>query len=250
MNKFDLHDDIYISDKIKSLSSPLTTVINIISVPPKIWRSKTKNKYKPMDFIDVDKDLYTFIHYGKTTKHTPSWISRPRSEIILWRSSLFQQELEGNFVLEFTTDDFTHRSVLRIIHDNWDYFCQFGVARPILDSEFCVNTGDAKTIYCHQSNYGVHDAKIIVDQISQLKSNGWIRDCVGPWGTLLLLATKSYRESCVDINKFVCKLCASYRPLKYATQSFEFSIPHCSDILLMLTPVITRFECEYVIRRI
>ena len=66
-------------------------------------------------------------------------------------------------------------------------------------------------------------------QISQLENNGWIRDCVGPWGDLLLLVDKPHEESCNNINKFVQKLCVSYWSLNGVTRSFEFLIPRCSD---------------------
>ena len=66
-------------------------------------------------------------------------------------------------------------------------------------------------------------------QISQLENNGWIRDCVGPWGDLLLLVDKPHEESCNNINKFMQKLCVSYWSLNGVTRSFEFLIPRCSD---------------------
>ena len=115
---FDLHDSICIPDKIKYLSSPLTTFVNFISVPPKIWHPKPKNKYALIDCTDVDEDLHTFKHYSKAMKHTPSWKPRNRFDIISWSSSNFLQELDYNFVIESMTNDFTYRFVLQIIHDN------------------------------------------------------------------------------------------------------------------------------------
>ena len=73
-----------------------------------------------MNCTDVDEDLYVFKHYCKYMKLTPSWTPQPRSDIIPWYSSLYQQELEDKFIIDFTTDDFTRRAVLQIIHDNWD----------------------------------------------------------------------------------------------------------------------------------
>ena len=69
MNEFDLNDGICISGKIRSLSSSLTTVVNVISIPPKIWYPKAENKYKPMNCTDVDEDLYTYKYDGKVIKH-------------------------------------------------------------------------------------------------------------------------------------------------------------------------------------
>ena len=40
MTRFNFHDGRSLPDNIKSISSPLVSTINIISVPPKIWREK------------------------------------------------------------------------------------------------------------------------------------------------------------------------------------------------------------------
>ena len=65
--------------------------------------------------------------------------------------------------------------------------------------------------------------------IQILEDNDWICDCVGPWCFLLLLATKPHQEGCKDIKEFIRRLCISYLPLKSATRSFEFTIPHLID---------------------
>ena len=127
-----------------------------------------KNKYTSMNRTDVDEVLYIFKRYGKEMKHTPSWIPQPRSDIIPWYSSLYQQELEDKFIIDFTTDDFTRRAVLQIIHDNWDSFIQLRATRPMLDFEFVIDTGDAKAVCYRQPTYGVYEANIMVDYISQL----------------------------------------------------------------------------------
>ena len=89
-NRLDLHDSCCKPDKIESITPPLISVVNIISVPLKICRPKQKNKYKSMVCIDVDDDLYIFKNYGKALKRTPSWKLRARSNLIPWNSFLFQ----------------------------------------------------------------------------------------------------------------------------------------------------------------
>ena len=49
-------------------------------MPPKIWRPKAKNNYKPIIFDDVDDDLYVLKRYGKAMKRTPALKPRPRDE--------------------------------------------------------------------------------------------------------------------------------------------------------------------------
>ena len=203
--------------------------VNVISVPPKIWRPKQKTNYKPMICTDVDEDLYIFKSFGKSMKRAASWTPRPRSDVIPWNTSLFQEELDNNFNIGSTIDDSTRNAVIQIIKDNWDSFCEVGAARPMLDFEFCIDTGDAKPTCCRQPKYGVHEGKIMSKQISDLENNNWIRDCTGPWGALLLLAAKPHQESCTNIDQFVWRLCVSYRALNGVTRSFEFPIPRCSD---------------------
>ena len=70
----------------------------------------------------------------------------------------------------------------------------------------------------------IHDGPYI-----PVRNNNWIRDCAGPWGSILLLVTKPQQASCVDIDEFVWRLCISYRPLNSVTRSFEFLITCCSD---------------------
>ena len=41
-------------------------------------------------------------------------------------------------------DSYTRRAALQIIKDNWDYFCEAGAARSMLDFEFYIVTGGVK----------------------------------------------------------------------------------------------------------
>ena len=67
-----LHDVSNLPDKIKYISPVVTTTVNVIFVPPKLWRSKPKNKYKLMIFTDVNEktsinivvNQWLFLHYG------------------------------------------------------------------------------------------------------------------------------------------------------------------------------------------
>ena len=116
-------------------------------------------------------------------------------------------------------------------------------------------------MWCRQSTYDVYEAKIIVYHTPELKANDSIREYEGPWGDLLLLSIKPHQEYCVNIENFVWKLCVS--PLNGVTESFEIPIPRYlivlkispthtgvySLFLFMFTPVTTRLECMYVIRR-
>ena len=74
----------------------------------------------------------------------------------------------------------------------------------------------------------------MTEHITQLRIIHQIRDCTGPWGTLLLLAAELHQEYCFHIDKFVWRLCVSYHQLNSVTRSFEFPIPRCSDSIKYL----------------
>ena len=63
--------------------------------------------------------------------------------------------------------------------------------------------------------------------IKVLEDNDWICDCVGPWGSLLILTVKPHQEEHKENNDFICSLCVNCRPLNSVTRSFEFPIPRC-----------------------
>ena len=118
-------------------------IINVITVPPKIWRKKAASNYKPLVYNDVDEDLYSFKPFGKCVKRSTSWKPRLRSDLIHWNKSLDSPELERDFRMGDQADDPTRHSVLSIIKSNWDSFCARGVSRPVLDFEFCIDTGNS-----------------------------------------------------------------------------------------------------------
>ena len=71
-----------------------------------------------------------------------------------------------------TIDPALRRSVLSIIHDNWDFFCEQGVSRPISDFGFFLDTGDSQPVYYRQLVYGIQEQKIITKHIHILNDNG------------------------------------------------------------------------------
>jgi len=55
---------------------------NSLTVPPKNWWPKAKNNYKPINYEDIDDDLFVLEHFGKTMKRSPTWTHRPRSSFL------------------------------------------------------------------------------------------------------------------------------------------------------------------------
>ena len=155
--------------------------------------------------------------------------SRLRSDIIIWNEFLDTTTLLRDFRIGEHVDAYIRQSVLSIIKSNWNYFGQRGVSRPVLDFEFCIDTGDSVPVCCLQPKYGFHERNIINQYITALENSGLITDCEGSWDSLLLFTTKSHQEDCSDINAFIWRLCVSYIPLNSITRSFEYPIPYCAD---------------------
>ena len=175
--------------------------------------------------IDVDDDLYVLRSYGKAMTRSPKWKPYPKIDLILWDESSFTSDLAKDLSIDDGIDSTIRQSVIKIIHDNWDSFCEQGVARPIFDFDFCLDTGDSKPVCYRQPSYGIHEREIMNAHIQIFEDSDWIFDCEGAWGFLLLLVPKPHQEECTDISDFVWHLCVSYHPLNGATKSFEYPIP-------------------------
>ena len=203
--------------------------MQVITVPPKIWRPKAKNNYKPTVCTDVNDELYVLRSYGKSIIRSPKWKSHLRTDLILWDESSFTCELVKDLRIDNGIDPTIRQSVINIIHDNWDSFCEQEAARHIFDFDFCLDTGNSKPDYYRQPSYGIHERKIMNAHIQIIEDNDWICDYESAWGSLLLLSPKPHQEGCNDINDFVWRLYVSYRPLNGITKNFENPIPRCSD---------------------
>ena len=66
-----------------------------------------------------------------------------------------------------------------------------------------------------------------MSQISSLLDNDWIVECGGSWGSKIVLAAKPHQEHIDDINKFIWRMCVSYRGLNKVTKLYEYPIPRC-----------------------
>ena len=49
------------------------SIINVITIPPKIWRKKATTKFKPLIYDDVDEELYLFKPFGKCVNRSSTW---------------------------------------------------------------------------------------------------------------------------------------------------------------------------------
>ena len=136
-------------------------------------------------------------------KRASHFSPHPRSGLILWDKSVDEPVFLRDLLIGDDVDATIRHRIIDIIHDNWDSFCERRISRPMLDFEFCINTGNSPPFCCRQPVYGFHESKIVTKLITDLETSKLIRDCEDPWGFLLLLAAKPHQEGCTDIRAFI-----------------------------------------------
>ena len=145
-------------------------------------------------------------------------------------SDLHQDEFDKNFKLgQSELAQKLQNQISQLIQKYWDCFANEGAQRPIIGYEFAIDTGQSKPICCRKPQYGPHESKIIMNNIQTLLDNNWIKECGGPWGSMIVLAPKPHQEHVTDIKDFVWRMCVSYRQLNSITKPFEYPIPRCDD---------------------
>ena len=72
---------------------PNNSLVHVMTVSPKNWRPKAKHNYEPINYKDIDDDLYVLNFFDKAMKQSPTWTPRPRTDLILWNESSFLTEL-------------------------------------------------------------------------------------------------------------------------------------------------------------
>ena len=142
-----------------------------------------KDRFIPdQTLTDVDDDLFLFPSYGSTIRRT---ISLPppittKLDLIIWKERIHQSQLDKYLHLSTNIDPTVSDTILRVIRDHWDAFDEKGVNRPVIGYEFCVDTGGSPPVCCRLPKYGIHESKVMTEQIQALENNKWIRDCQGP----------------------------------------------------------------------
>ena len=125
-----------------------------------------------------------------------------RDNIIAWESATHSKELADNFKIDKDIPPHIRKMVISLIMKYWDAFDEGGVSRPVLGYEFCIDTGVSPPVCCRFPRYGIHEEKIMNEQIQTLEKK-WIIDCNGPWGSIILLAPKTHQEDINNIDNFV-----------------------------------------------
>ena len=99
---------------------------------------------------------------------------------MLFRSNPNYFELLRDLLIENDVDAAIRIKIITSIQNNWDSLGKRGVSRPMLDFEFCTDTGNSPPVCCRQPVYGFHESKIMTKLIADLEENNLIKDCEGP----------------------------------------------------------------------
>ena len=143
------------------------------------------SRYKTPEYHGDDVDgVLNYSQYGNCLYRIDvSWSDDSgQNDIIHFESAAHTTELTKGLCVDTTIDTYTHEAIMNIIKKYWDCFVKEGAQRLILRYEFGIDTGGAKPVCCRKPSYGPFESKVIMEQVSQLKSNNWIRRCGGAWG--------------------------------------------------------------------
>ena len=202
------------------------------------------NRYisNPTSLDDVDEDLYLFPSYGRGAllrqTHTPNNFSIRRDDLILWDAKQHQAEFDKVVRIPSDLPSAYRDKLVSTIQRYWDSFIASGVCRPVLNYEFCIDTGNANPVCCKPPRYGVHESAEINRQLRGLLDTGWISTFpeLSGWCSQIVLAPKPHQEHVTNIDDFIWRLCVSYRGLNAVTLVYGFPIPRCDEAIDNFAP--------------
>jgi hypothetical protein len=145
----------------------------------------------------------------------------PRDDVGYWDDK-YQAEFDKGIKIWKHCPSGIKTRVIAVIKRYWDNFYKAGACRTIRGFEFVIDTGDATPVCCRFPVYGLHESKIINQQLEVLRSNFWSRRYGGPWGSMIVLAPKPHQENIDDIKDFIWRMCVSLRRLNRCTKPFTF----------------------------
>jgi hypothetical protein len=178
--------DAIIHKDLVDSKDPVDINTSTIQTNPKTYRPKLASQYiEPdicPDLLDGMELLYK--DYGSSLRQATAPLP-PREDIILFNPVTDQVELDKNIRWHQCPPSF-QLSIVSIIKEYWDVFCEEGLRRNIRGFSCRIDTGDISPVCCKPPRYGPHESVIMNKLVSQLQKNGLIEDDDGPWGALIV----------------------------------------------------------------
>ena len=199
-----------------------------LDTPRKAYRPPLSSLYHEPelgpDLLEGSDWIYE--HHGKSLRQATADLP-PRADIIEFDTNTDDAELMRNLSLKGCPENL-HQSIVDVIKEYWDVFCQRGLRRPIRGFSFQIDTGNTPPVCCRSPRYGQKETPIINHLTTALHDNGLIEEDDGPWGAQIVLAAKPGQHN-VPLEEFKWRLTISYRRLNQVTRPFAFNIPRCDD---------------------
>ena len=107
-------------------------------------------------------------------------------------------------------------------------FCQDGMQQQMRGFEYSIDIGDNEPVCCKPPRYGPHETRVINTLTTALTNKNLIEDDYGPYGALIVLASKPHQEHFHWVD-FIFRLCNSFRPINAKTRPFTFPVTRCDD---------------------
>jgi hypothetical protein len=165
----------------------------MIDVPPKMWRPKPANRCVPLDCgDDIDDDLSIFTQCGKSVRQLPAAFESSRTDIHHWDCVRDTPEFEKHLRIGDHVDFAARVKLETMIQKHWDVFYEAGVTQTVLGFDFAIDAGGAQPVCYRKPSCGPHESRIVLQQQEALLADGWMRKWCGPWGSLVVLASKPH----------------------------------------------------------
>ena len=119
----------------------------LIKIPPKVWRPKQVTRFVHVDtYYDIGDRVFDYEQYGNAVfRPLEKWTVSKRDGLILYDDKVDNDEFREYIRIGKYASHINKTTITGIVNKYWDCFCKRGARRPILNYEFSIDTGTAKT---------------------------------------------------------------------------------------------------------
>jgi hypothetical protein len=214
---------------------PIARKPGTVRTEPGVYRPKLPSLYVEPDLGADLLDGMELIHkeYGRSIRQAVDPLPE-RTDSIAFDPLIHQKEFDSN--IRWGLCPVEHQATITdIVRRHWDCFAEEGLKKHIRGFSCRIDTGDVAPICCKQPRYGPHEASVMTKLVYHLQQNGLIEDNYGPWGALIVLASKANQEE-IPWHEYIWRLCVSYRRLNQVVRPFAFPIRRCDDAVADIPP--------------
>jgi hypothetical protein len=174
-------------------SPRLATSINQVLYTQNVYRPNLPSLYVELDLGEDLMNGMDLIHkeYGRSIRQAVDPLLA-RTDSITFDPSV-HQEFESNIRWGLCPVEFQDQ-ITDIIQRHWDCFAEEGLKKHIRGFSCRIDTGSVAPVCCKPPRYGPHEIQVIIKLVEHLLANGLVESDYGPWGALIVLASKANQE--------------------------------------------------------